>query len=234
EALYWMAKSYVSLNEPAKAADIYINLQKKYPKSEFAPTAMLENALLQKNHGDANKADSIFLSLQELYPDDQSAAQAGFERASIKYSLGDTSKAIAILNSVINDYETSEFADQSLHLLGMYYRSKGIVDSARYYLVQLAEQDHNLSLAAEARYRLGELCMREDSCEAAVKEFEIVKDKFSGFEDWFTLSLLAMGECYEKLEQYDSAREVYQVVYGLRAEDDYGKTAKRRIQRLPK
>jgi len=96
----------------------------------------------------------------------------------------------------------------------------------------LATNMDNPLLAAEAQFRIGELWMMGKNYEKASEAFALVRDRFTGQEDWFTKSLLNLGECYEQLGNTDSAAEVYQSIISLRSDDDYGKTAKNRLKRL--
>ncbi len=229
EALFWMGKSYLNLNDPDKAEQTFRDIQKKYSKSDYAPQSMLEVALIRKMKTDVVAADSLFRKTQELYPESQSSAQAGFERAVIKLSMGDTVSSLRIFREVSEKYKGMDYADQSLYRIAMYYRISGPLDSSLAVFEVLAARIENPTIAAEAQYRIGEIKMRENKYEDAVKAFIAVREKFSGYEDWFSLGLLNLGECYEKLEKKDLAIEAYQALITLRADDDYGKTAKRRI-----
>jgi tetratricopeptide (TPR) repeat protein len=74
--------------------------------------------------------------------------------------------------------------------------------------------------------------MREENYEEAAEQFAIVRDKFEGYEDWYSLALLGLGQAYEELEKFEEAREVYNALDALRPEDDFGKTAKSRLNRI--
>jgi predicted TPR repeat methyltransferase len=55
-----------------------------------------------------------------------------------------------------------------------------------------------------------------------------------GGEDWYSLGLLQLGECYEQLGRPEAAAEVYRVLLNLRPGDEFGKTAQARLNRLPR
>lgn len=74
--------------------------------------------------------------------------------------------------------------------------------------------------------------MRERNHAAAAAYFERVRDDYAGIEDWYTLSMLSLGECYEALGRKPDAMSTYQTVLTLRPDDDYGKTAQARLKRL--
>lgn len=232
EAMYWMGKSYINLNDPDRAEQTFRELQRKFPKSDYAPQSMLERALIMKSKGNIKSADSLFNKTQELFPETQSAAQAGFEKAVIKLSLGDTVASLRTFREVAERYKGMDYADQSRYKIAMYFKINGMRDSALKEFDILANTLENPTIAAEAQYRIGEIWMREANYDEASKAFLTVKEKFSDSEDWFPLALLNLGECYEKLGQTASAIEVYNVLSTLRPNDDYGKTATRRLKSL--
>ncbi len=234
EALYWMEKSYISMNENDKAAEVFNSLKRKFPDSEYVPAGMLELALMRKSIGEIDRADSIFTILQREYPKDQNAAQAGFERAVIKYSIGDTVAAMNIYRTIADTYPNLDHGLQSRWKIAMYLRSKRMNDSARMEFEILADNKYNLEIAAEAQYRIGELHFREEEYDKAIFAFRKYCDNFQEFTEWYSLSLMNLGECYEKIEDYNTAIETYQSLEALDPESDFGKTANRRIKRLKK
>jgi tol-pal system protein YbgF len=234
EALYWMGKSYVNLNDNDNAIDAFKMLEKKYPESEFTAMGLLEYGLLMKKMSDIKKADSIFQVITKKYPDDQNSAQAGFERAVIKHEMGDTVSAMKLYRETADKYKGSEFGEQSRYRIAGYYRNKGLYDSARAEYKIIAESMTDVSLSAEAQFRIGELWMRDTSWVNARDAFNVVREKFAGVETWYPLSMLNLGEVYEKLGETDKAREIYNALLTQRPDDEYGKTVKLRLKRLEK
>lgn len=232
EVLYWMAKSYISLNETDEAKKIFDRIIKDYPNSDYAPLSMLDNGLLQIEVANISAADAILRSLQEKYPDNPNAAQAGFERGVLKYKLGDTVGALAIFHNVTSRYSGTDWGDQSRYRIAMHYRAAGQNDSARVNFAFISSIDDNPNISSECQYRIGELWMRDKNYEMASAAFIQVKDKYEGFEDWYSLSLLSLGEAYENLEKFQEAREIYSALEALRPGDDFGNTAKSRINRI--
>lgn len=234
EAIFWMAKSYQNLNDPEHADKAFKQITDKYPKSDYAPQSLLERSLLKKQMADLNAADSLLNEAQTKYPENTIAAQAGYERALIKFTREDFNGAVELLKEISTKYKGTEFAGQSNYRLGMYYRQKGWLDSAISQFEIISAQNYNPLLASEAQFRIGEIYLRSNEIKKAIDAFTIVKEKFAGYEDWFTLSVLNLGECYEKNEQIDKAIEQYQAISVLRPDDDFGKTAKRRLKDLEK
>jgi TolA-binding protein len=107
-------------------------------------------------------------------------------------------------------------------------------DSARSLFRRIAGATDNSALAAECVYRIGESWLSYREYVNAQSAFEEVKNTFDGVEDWYTLSLIGLGECYEKSNNISKARETYQTVIILHPEDDFGTTAQSRLKRLRK
>jgi TolA-binding protein len=235
EVMFLMGKSHISLNDAEKAAQIFDELRKKYPNSKYAAQGILELGLMEKEQmNDPDKADSLLKVVQDEFKGTNEAAQAGYERAWINVVKGDTVKAMDIWTRVGEEYKGTEYADQSIYKIAMTYRLKKEYDSARAKFAYLAGRYDNVLLAAEAQYRIGESYMREENWERAVETFIVAREKFAGYDDWYSLSLMNLGEAYERREEYMQALEVYETLETLRPDDDFGKTAKSRIRNLKK
>lgn len=232
EAKYWMAKSYQNLGDNDNANKIFVDIYEKFPDSEFAPLSLLELGLSYKNSTQIRKADSVLTLLQEKYPEDPSSAQAGFERATIKFNLGDTTGAIEIWQRIAEQFTNTEFGDQSIYRIAMYFRLNGRFDEAIKEFSKIANTQNDPNLAAESQFRIGEIYSRLGNCANAIGEYEKVKNNYAGIEDWYTLSLLNLADCYEKLGNIEEAMNSYRAVIASRTNDDFVATAKRRLSLL--
>lgn len=232
EAMYWMAKSFMSMNDTVNTIKSFSEVVIKYPKSEFAPLSLLENASYQKSINEIVKSEELYEEMRRKYPDNPGAAQAGFEISSIRIALGDTVKAIKVLREVVEKYPDNEYADQSRYRIAMYFKLRNENDSALFHFNLLSKSEFNFALAAEAQYRIGEIRVQENNNKAAIEAFNIVKEKFAGVEDWYSLSMLSLGECYEKDEDYKLAKDIYGALLALRPEDEFGAEAARRLKNI--
>lgn len=234
EILYWIGKSYISLDKPEEAEKAFVKVQSKYPKSDYASLSLMENALLQKKSARAKKADSLFASLVEIYPNKNEAPRAVFERALINFTLGDTTFGLSMYDYAFKTYPGDEYADESGYRLANYYKRLDSNELSRDYFLRLAMNTNSNDIAAESYYRLGELFKKEKKLDSAEAAYLQVKNNYSGYEDWFSLSLVNLGEIYEQTEQYAKAEEIYSALLELRPDDEYGNTAKARLKRVRK
>lgn len=232
EALYWMGKSYQNLNEKEKAIDVFNDLYKKYPKSEFAPQGLLEIATIIEGQTYLQSADSVYKIINKNYDSTEYDAQAIFQRASISAQMNDTIRSIDLYKSVAQKYPTSIYGLNSRYRIAMYYRNNSVNDSARKEFEILSTISTDNDLTAEALYRIGELWMRDHNWDQAIETFIIVKDKYTNVEVWFPLSLLNLGEAYEKKGETDKAIDIYKALTAINPDDDYGRTARNRLKNL--
>ncbi len=232
EAMYWMAMSYLNLNEIEKAISTFKKVATKYPSSDFAPKALLELAQVLRNNTFLMEADSVYNSIYQTYKQTDFAAQALYKRADIALSFGDTVKTLNLYNEVANQYPTNPYGLSARYRIGMYLRNTNQNDSALKQFELLASLSEDPELAAESQYRAGEMYMRLMNYDKAIVSFNVVKDKYSNVEVWFPLSLLSLGEAYEKKEDYASAINTYKSLIAINPDDDYSKTARSRLKFL--
>jgi outer membrane assembly lipoprotein YfiO len=234
EMLYWIGKSYISLGKKDEAEKAFVKVQNKYPNSDYASLSLMENALMQKGSANAKKADSLFKSLIELYPNKNTAPRAVFERALMNFTMGDTAFGLKMYDYAVRNYPGDEYSDESAYRLANYYKRLDSNAKSREYFILLANNTKSDAFAAESYYRIGELWKKDKQLDSAEAAYMQVKNNYSGYEDWFSLSLLNLGEIYEQTEKYLKAKEIYSALLELRPSDDYGKTAKARIERVNK
>ncbi|MDZ4745991.1 MAG: tetratricopeptide repeat protein [bacterium] len=235
EALFLLGKTYLNMTETAQARAAFTDLEKRFATSDFVPQALLELAAYFDRTASAKSADSVLGIVMDKYPNDTAyASQAGFDRAAMVRLAGDTARAIGIWTVIADRYPSTEYGDQSRYQLAVYHRRAGRPDSARFHLGVLAARVDQPLLAANALYDIGVSYVREKNHEEAVKTFTRVRTEFAGAEDWYTLSLLGLGESLEALGRTPEAKEIYELVQTLRTDDDFGKTAKARLKRIAK
>jgi TolA-binding protein len=244
EALYQLGRSFTALQDTAKAFDAFRRVEAEYGQSNYAAAAALETALLKADIAKLNpvkttsgrafdEADSAFVRVERLYPADDVAARAAFERATMRETRGDTTEAIQLYRVLAERYAGTDYADRCRYRVAMYFRLNSLFDSARTQLalVVAARTDE---LGAEAQYRIGELYQREKRFEDAVQAYLKNKSAFAGIEDWYTLALTNMGACYEALKRFEEARETYRLIIAQRGEDDFGRAARERLEKIMK
>lgn len=232
EALYWLGKSFVAVNDFDNASRTFMELKNKFPKNDFAANGLLEYALMLKQQNMPDSALTILGIIENDFHTNDAAPQAAFEKAVIYFGLNDTLKAMEQYKYTAATYPETDYSDQSTYRLAMYYRFRGLNESAVAEFQKIAVVYDNPTIASEATYRIGELQLKMGNTEEARKQFEIIQDKFAGYEDWFSLAMLSLGEIYERMGRKDEAKEIYIMIQQIRPDDEFGKTASMRLKKI--
>jgi TolA-binding protein len=179
-----------------------------------------------------DSAHTIFRIIETEFSRNDAAPQAGFERAVLFFARGDTLAAIEQFKSVADKYVETDYGDQARYRVAMFYRLKGYDAMAINQFSKIADIQDNPYISSEARFRIGELYLKMNNIDSARHSFEIIRDKFAGYEDWFSLGMLRLGEIYEREGNTDEAIEIYEIILQLRPDDEFGRTASQRLRRL--
>ncbi len=100
-------------------------LIKAYPKSDFAPQAMLEKAYAQAQMGKNNDALDTYDKLLKAYPKSVEARKGLLQTALVNKGLGKEDAAIEAYKKVIKQYPTSDEAQAAAEDLKLIYADRG-------------------------------------------------------------------------------------------------------------
>lgn len=234
EAIYWIARSYVSMDKPLEAQKAFERLFQKFPKSKFASDGMLKYGYMFLQMNDIEKADSVFKMLMKSYPRSLEAPDAGYQRGRLAMTEQDTINSLKIFTDVAEQYDSTAYGLKARWIVATVYKRQGKLDSSLAVWQKLAAQDNNLSYAAEAQYMLGRIYKEQGNNDEAIKELLIVKEKYSDDPQWYPQAMIDLGELYEAEDAWQLALESYNILLELFPETEYGKTAKTRIKRVKK
>lgn len=232
EAMYLLGKTYLSMNDLPQAIAAFSSIGRRDPKSRFVVNSSMDLAEYYARTANTAAADSIYRIVFSDAADTTSASLAGYELAEHARMREDTSGALLIYQQTADRFSSTEYGAQARYKLAQLHRRMGRLDSARFHLNMLAQRTDAPLIVANVLYDLGSSFVRERNHASAAAYFERVRDDYAGIEDWYTLSMLSLGECYEALGRKPDAMSTYQTVLTLRPDDDYGKTAQARLKRL--
>ena len=100
-------------------------LVKAYPKSDFAPQAMLEKGNAQAMLGKTEEALATYATLLKSYPKSVEARKGLLQTALVNKSIGKEDAAIDAYKKVIKDYPTSDEAQAAAEDMKLIYADRG-------------------------------------------------------------------------------------------------------------
>ncbi|MGB0505978.1 MAG: outer membrane protein assembly factor BamD [Pikeienuella sp.] len=206
ETLYRDAENHANAKSYKKAAELYNDVERLYPYSQLAKSAMIKAAHASYNaeeHTDARLAAERFL---DFYPSDEQAPYAQYLVALSYYDQisdvgrdqGDTIKARQALNELIRRYPNTEYArdaelkrDLTLDNLagkemeiGRYYLGRGHYMAAINRFRIVIEEYNTTSQTPEALHRLVEAYLSLGVTNEAQNAAAVLGHNFPG-SDWY-------------------------------------------------
>jgi TolA-binding protein len=156
------------------------------------------------------KARARYLTLIELLPELPLTQDARLELAEYLALRNEHDEAIKLLNEALDREPLPELTEKVRFLLGICHAAKGNTKAAltQFDVVGQVPKSH---LAAQAKYRAGEVLMQNKQYAEAIKRLSIFRD-VPQFQELFGLSdraVLRIGHAYIHLQQWEAARQAF-------------------------
>ncbi len=210
-------------------------LLSEFPESRLATAAAFWRAEAAFRRNDRKAAEERFDALWEKYRGSREdwVAAVRLRRAQLAAAAGDWDDAHRIAVETKEQFPEFPQVYELDYVIGRSLAAKGEFSAARdaYFRVISSEQGGKTETAAMAQWMIGESFFHQEDYEAAAKAYlraEILYD----FPQWEALALLQAGKCYEKLEQFEEAADLYRRMIARFPEDRYTDDAKNRLERL--
>jgi TolA-binding protein len=87
-------------------------------------------------------------------------------------------------------------------------------------------------IGAEAQYYYGLTLYEEENIVDAISALVRVRSVYPGYIEWYTKSLLKLGDCYIKLDDKKNAREMFRAVLKKHKNNEYAKEANQKLKSL--
>ncbi len=203
EIYYIVASAYVELSQYKKAEQILNSILTNTSISEFDRNkALLEKAevLVKSKH----MKEAI-----ELLDKGFSDVTVGKDRrlfleAEAYYGLANFSKSYELYKQIIDNFPSSDFADDALYGAAHAKKAAGDNKKAMELFFKYFQQGKDLSKRRESLYNDILLAIRERMTDKAVKDSELYLNKF---KNWYRseLVMFRLANLYGDLKEYDKA-----------------------------
>ncbi len=87
-------------------------------------------------------------------------------------------------------------------------------------------------IGAQAQYYYGVLLFNQNKIEDAISALVRVRSVYGAYDEWYSKSLLKLGDCYVKLKDKKQAREMYRAVLSKHPTGELATEAKRKMNQL--
>ena len=209
EAQYYIAESFLNLQNYTKAIRAYENVIKHYPASDWADDAQYGIAVAYENMRQKEKAMQAYRTLMKKYPGRELAPDVQVKIADFYYQNGDHTRAIAEYQKVINQYANSLAVPFAQYKIGECYIALVSYQEA---IRAFEKVPPDTDFAPVATYQIGHALYDPNNpgrnLGRAVNALLQVHQKYPQSPD-APRALLLTGQCYEELVEWNKAAEIY-------------------------
>ena len=230
-AHYWVGKCYELLELQMDAIDNFQIVVNKYIKSEVGVDAAIELANSYRGLNMNNKAIEVYDRVLDEIGNNSRTPEILFEKAELLMKMENMADAYETFDYIINYYNGTLFADKAKVELGILELQRGSYENAEILFSELGANRTD-DIGAKAQYYYGVTLFEQEKLNQAISAFVRVRSVFGVYDEWFTKSLLKLGDAYVKLDDKQNARDMYRAVLAKHKNDEYGKEAQRKLNNL--
>jgi TolA-binding protein len=228
---YWMGKSALLLNKDEAAKRFFNTVINSSLNSEIGFSSVIElgQILRKKNlyQDELNLYDNVLPKITES----KRIAEIKYIKAQNFIETEDTASAYKELNELVNKRDGSLFTHKAEIELGILELKRANYESSLYLLRDVVNNRKD-DIAAQAQYYVGLNYFEQEKLPEAITELIRVRSLFSLYDEWYTKSLLLLGDCYVKINDKANAAEMYKAVLKRHRNNAIAKEAKDKLNEL--
>ncbi len=228
---FWMGKSAVLLEKPEDATSYFQVALNNSLNTEVGFSSVLEL-------GKIYRKQKNFIRETELYDDILLKISNPKQISEIKYvkvqnfiENNDTLSAYQVLGEIIDKRDGSLFYYKSEIDLGILELTRSNYENSLYLLKDVVKNRED-DLAAQANYYIGLNYFEQEKLPEAITELIKVRSLYSAYDEWYTKSLMLLGDSYVKINDSTNASEMYKSVLKRHRNDAIAKEVKEKLNQL--
>ena len=140
-SIYMQGIIYGVENQYGNKIEAMNNLIKLYPKSPYAPKAVIEKGNAQIALNKYDDALNSFAKVYDLYPKTNEAREALLQSALIYMNKGESAKAVSAYKTLIEEYSGSNEAKVAMEDLKNYHVQQGDIEPYANYIKEIKGDD---------------------------------------------------------------------------------------------
>ncbi len=230
-AYYWMGKSAENMNKDDDAINYFLTAKQGALKSDIGISSSIELATIysdKKQYGDAITVLNEVISAQ---PGSNRLPELLYLRGVDEGKNNQQADAYNTFNKIVSDFSGNVFVEKAKVELGLIEMQRNNLDAAQKYFKEVAEGRPD-DIGAAAQYYYGVSLFNQNNIPDAITALVRVRSVYASFDEWYSKSLLMLGDCYVKMKDKKQARDMYRAVLTKHPTGDFAKEAKRKLNQL--
>jgi TolA-binding protein len=231
DANYWIGKSQLLVDKKDEALESFIKVTEQDIESEFGIAAVIEICNIYEQQNEFDAAISVYKNAIESIPQSPKIPELMYNKGMLEVKKEDLPEAYKTFNEISKYYSQSLFAAKANIELGLLELKRGGYENSKMLFSEVGSNRTD-DIGAEAQYYYGVTLFEEGNYVDAISALVRVRSVFPGYMEWYTKSLLKLGDCYVKLGNEKNAREMYRAVLKHHKNNEYAKEANEKIKSL--
>lgn len=228
---YWIGKCSELIQQDLEAITNFKLVVNKYLSSEVGIDAAIELGQAYKRLKMNDEALSMYDEVLKKVGNNNRTAELLFEKADLLLEEEKVADAYETLDYIINYYDGTLFADKAKVELGVLELKRGGYENAELLFREVGSKRTD-DIGAKAQYHYGLTLLEQEKLNEAISAFVRVRSVFGAYDEWFTKSLLKLGDTYVKLNDKNNARDMYRAVINRHKNDEWGREARNKLNNL--
>lgn len=230
-AYYWIGKSAANLKDETEAINNFTLAKQSAPKSEIGISSTIELAKIYSDKKQFASAVAVLKEASDAVPTSNRVPELLYLQGINQAKDNKIADASSTFDQIVSYYEGSIFASKAKVELGKIELQKNNFEAAQALLKEVGEKRVD-DIGAQAQYYYGVSLFNQNKIEEAITAFVRVRSVFSTYDEWYSKSLLKLGDCYVKLKDKQQAREMYRAVLNRHQTGEFAQEAKKKLRQL--
>lgn len=230
-AYYWIAKSASFLKRDSEAIENFNRVISISTKSDIGISAAVDVSNIYLSKNDFVSAIKVLNNSIDAQPTSNRVPELLYLRAVAEIKSANLDDAYKTLDQIVSYYEGTVFSAKAKIELSKLEINRKNYDNALILLKELSEKRLD-DIGAQAQYLVGQIYYEQNNINDAIIALVRVRSVYSGYDEWYTRSLLRLGDCYVKLNDKQQAREMYRAVINRHKTGELAQEANRKLKQL--
>jgi TolA-binding protein len=230
-AHYWIGKSAANLKLETQAIESFEKVTDRFIKTDIGISAAIELSNIYSSKKLYPLVLNILNTAIDAQPTSNRVPELLFLRGQAEIQSSHLQDAYSTFDQIITYYDGSVFSTKAKVELATLEINRKNYDNALILLKELAEKRLD-DIGAQAQFLIGEIHFAQSNIKEAITAYVRVRSIYSTFDEWYTKSLLKLGDCYVKLNDKKLARDMYRAVINRHRNSDIAKEATRKLNQL--
>ncbi|MCX6168536.1 MAG: tetratricopeptide repeat protein [Ignavibacteriales bacterium] len=230
-AYYWIGKSAANMKNETEAINNFTFAKARSPKSDIGISSAIELANIYSSKNQFSAAVSVLKESSDAVPTSNRVPELLFLQGVNEVKDNKIAEAASIYDQIINYYEGSIFSAKAKVELGILKLKQNNYEEAQALLKEVGDKRTD-DIGAQAQYYYGVSLFNQNKIEDAISALVRVRSVYGAYDEWYSKSLLMLGDCYVKLKDKKQAREMYRAVLSKHPTGELATEAKRKMNQL--